>query len=183
MRSVSRCGSTGPRVAVVLLAAAVSTACDAGAGDDAGRPVRVVAEFALGAPSPFVLTPSPGPHVQLGPPPAGPPPSGPVPSGPVPEPGGVPSFEPSIAWVDDGRYLAVVTFGSSSCPSGPDGVEVTGDQEVEIALRERFPDREVCTADMSGFVTVVELPDGVSPTEALTARLAGHEVTIPAVGR
>jgi hypothetical protein len=92
------------------------------------------------------------------------------------------AFQPSVAWMNDGRYLAVVTFGSSSCPSGPHDIEVVGDQEIEILLGPLFGDRDVCSADMSGHVTVVALPAGVAPTKPLVARFAEREVTIPAVG-
>ncbi|WP_147261946.1 hypothetical protein [Blastococcus sp. TF02A-26] len=147
-----------------------------------------MAEFPLGADTPvarrFPLVPAQGIHVQLLPAPATPPvPGGPEPtspSAPTTGAGAVPTFEPSVAWADGGRHLAVVTYGSSSCPSAPYGIDVVADQEIEVRLGSRFSDRDVCTADMSGFVTVVELPSGVSPTKPLTARLAGREVTIPA---
>ena len=55
-------------------------------------------------------------------------------------------------------------------------------QEVEIRLGPLFGDGDVCSADMSGHVTVVELPRGVTPTKPLVARFAEHEMSIPAVG-
>jgi hypothetical protein len=36
---------------------------------------------------------------------------------------------------------------------------------------------------MSGYVTVVELPGGVTPAKPLVARFEDHEVTIEAVRR
>ena len=75
----------------------------------------------------------------------------------------------------------MVTWGSGSCPSGPHGIEVVADQEIEIRLGRRFSDADVCSADMSGHVTVVQLPQGITPTEPLLARFADTEVTIPAV--
>jgi hypothetical protein len=183
-------------MAALLATASALAACGAGA------PLPYVAEFALGGDTPeareFVLAPTPGPHVQVLPEPSEAPsitpspdlgeplhtePMPTLPLAPTPDPGGWPSFEPSIAWVNDGQYLAVVTFGSGSCPSGPHGIEVVADQEIEIRLGPLFPDRDVCSADMSGHVTVVELPQGVTPTKPLRARFVEHEVTIPAVGR
>jgi hypothetical protein len=73
--------------------------------------------------------------------------------------------------------------GSGSCPSGPDSVEVVAEQEIEIRVGPLFPDRDPCTADMSPHVTVVELPQGITPTKQLVARFGKHEVTIEATSR
>jgi hypothetical protein len=85
--------------------------------------------------------------------------------------------------VNDGQYLGVVTFGSSSCPSGPHAIEVVADQEIEIHLGPLPIQGDACSADISGYVTVVELPQGVTPTKPLVARFEDHEVTIKAAGR
>jgi len=97
------------------------------------------------------------------------------------EPGGPSSFMPSVAWVNDGEYLAVIGSGSGSCPSGPHTIEVVDEQHVEIRLGPLFPDRNVCTADPGPQVTVVEVPEGIAPTEPLVARFEDREVTLPAV--
>jgi hypothetical protein len=184
-------------MATLLTATPVLAAC--GAGGPGGSPY--VAEFGLGSDTPeareFELTPMPEPRVQLLPAPSRAPritlpdpgedfeltstPS------PAPDSGGQSplesAFQPSIAWVNDGEYLAVITSGSSSCPSGPDSMEVVAEQEIEVRLGPLFPDRDTCTADMSPHVTVVELPQGVTPTKPLVARFGSHEVTIEAVAR
>jgi hypothetical protein len=186
-------------VAAVLAAFPVLAAC--GAGRSGSMPY--VAEFGLGAQTPdtqeFVLTPIPGPRVEMLPEPISPrrvpvpgsgegrqPPDAPSPP-PTPDSGGpsplVPALQPSIAWVNDGQYLGVVTYGSSSCPDGPVGLEVVAEQEIHVRLGRLFPDRDPCTADVSGHVTVVELPPGVAPSKPLVARFADHEVTIAAVRR
>jgi hypothetical protein len=162
-----------------------------------------VAEFGLGADTPevreFVLAPMPGPHVEVLPEPSHAPritlpdpgedfelTYTPAPA-PAPDSRGQSplesAFQPSVTWVNDGQYLAVVTWGSSSCPSGPHGIEVAADQEIEVRLGPLFPDRDTCTADMSGHVTVVKLPQGVTPTKPLVARFGDHEMTIAAVAR
>ena len=147
-------------MAALLAGGPVLAACAAGGSGAPADDGPYVAAFPLGGGSPeereFVLTQTPGPPDHE-------------------------AFEPSVAWVDDGRYLAVITYGSGSCPSGPHGIDVVADQEIEIRLGPLFPDRDVCSADMSGHVTVVELPPGISPTEPLSARIGDHEVTIPAV--
>ncbi|RBY75143.1 hypothetical protein DQ239_17520 [Blastococcus sp. TF02-09] len=195
--------STWPLLAMAtLLAAAPALAACATAGADEPASAPDVAEFRLGAETPearqFVLTPFPGPRVDVIRPPS------PAPELTVPDPGeGVDertdtpapapdsggrsplesAYQPSIAWVNHGQYLGVITFGSSSCPSGPLSVEVVAEQQIAIRLGELFPDQEVCSADMSGHVTVVELPSGITPTKPLVARLGDYEVTIEAVDR
>ncbi len=187
-----------PLLAMVALPAISLVLAACGTGAAAGP--SYVADFPLGADTPeareFMLAPTPGPRVRILPAP---------PMTPVPSPGDEVSlehsytpapapdasrqspleaaFQPSVAWVQDGQYLGVVTFGSSSCPSGPQGIEVVADQVIEIRLGPLFPDRDVCSADMSGHVTVVELPPEVKPTQPLVARFGDHEVTIEAVGR
>ena len=162
MRDVTAPGRAWPLLATAALVAVapVLAACDTG-GDGEGSPLPYVAEFALGAETAdagqFVLTPTPDPGRWL-------------------------SFEPSVTWVDDGQYLGVVTFGSSSCPAGPHGIEVVADQELAIRLGPLFPDRDVCSADVAGHVTVMELPRGITPTEPLTVRFDGSPVTLPPVG-
>jgi hypothetical protein len=175
MRAVNGPRPVWPLLVMAALLAATPALASCGAGGPSRSPY--VAEFGLGADTPeareFVLTPMPGPRVE-------------VPS-PAPDSGGQSALEsayqPSIAWVNDGQYLGVVTFGSSGCPTGPLGVEVVAEQEIEIRLGPLFPDRDACSADLSGHVTVVELPSGVTPAKPLVARFGDHEVTIEATGR
>jgi hypothetical protein len=186
-------------VTALLAGIGVLVACGDGARE-AGGLLPYVAEFALEAGTPeagqFVVTPMPGPHIQVFPePPRAPPltqsrglgeqlPTEPMqrfPVTPTSDPGGWPSFEPSVAWVSDGEYLGVVTFGSGSCPSGPHGIEVVADQEIEIRLGPLFSGQEACSADISGHVTVVEVPQGIAPTRPLVARFDAVRVTLPAV--
>ena len=158
---------------VALLAAMPAlAACAAGGGGGGaggGGPVPVVAEFGLeqGAPEEreFVLNRPPAPIAAS------------------PSAGTAWSFEPSVAWVNDGRYLGVITWGSSSCPSGAHAVEVVAEQVVEIRLRPPSVEGDACTADISGYVTVVELPEGITPAKPLVARFEDHEVTVKAVRR
>ena len=74
-------------------------------------------------------------------------------------------------------------LGQWQLSSGPLGIDVVADQEIEIRLGPLFSDRDVCSADMSGHVTAVELPQGITPAKALVARFEEREVTIEAVGR
>lgn len=159
----------GPRglgrvLAAVCVVAGASSVV--GCGSDGGDgPVPNVAAFALGRgeaqEEQYVLTPEPQPQD---------------------DEAGEPSFEPTVAWVNDGEYLAVVTWGSSTCPTTPYVVDVAADQELDIEIGLLYPDRDPCTADLSPHVTVLELPSGISPSAPLLARFDGTEVTIDAVG-
>ena len=202
MRNVKASGRASPLLAMAALVAVAPAlaACDTG-GDGEGAPLPYVAEFALGADTgdaaQFVLTLTPGPQIQVLPAPSPPAsltpsphvggqqptePNQTLPVTPTPDLGQRPSFEPSVAWVNDGKYLGVITYGSGSCPSGPYGIEVIAVQEIEIRLGPLFPDRSVCSADVAGHVTVVKLPREITPTEPLVARFDGSPVTLPPVG-
>jgi hypothetical protein len=94
---------------------------------------------------------------------------------------------PPVSWDGDGR-LAVVTYGSSSCPTAPADVTVAGDQELVLHIAPLHPDQDPCTADVAPRTTEVEVPDGVSSGEELTVRLrypTGEEETVvlPPAGR
>jgi hypothetical protein len=125
------------------------------------EPMPYVAEFAPGRDAPagqrFVLSPAFDPR-------------------------GPSSFASSVAWVNDGEYLAIVAYGSGSCPNGPHNISVVGDQKLEVRVGPLFPDRDVCTADLGPHVTVVEIPEGITPTKPLVARFEDREVTLSAVG-
>ena len=92
-----------------------------------------------------------------------------------PPPGAGQTFEvlpppPPVAWSEDGD-LAVTTYGSSSCPSGPGAVTVVGEQEVVIDVEALFPDRDPCTADMAPTTTELRRPDGIDADATVTVRL------------
>lgn len=140
------------RGAVVLAFAVLgAAACGTTAGPDAGRPVQS---------PPVVADPTagePGRRLDVAPPP------------------------PPVAWADDGRRLTVTTWGSSSCPTEPTGVEVVGPQEVHVQIEPLFPDRDPCTADMAVLSYDVDVPPDISPDEALTVHLRyedGSEQTV-----
>lgn len=192
-------------VAALLTATPVLAACG-GDPAPAGEPMPHVATFKLGWDTPeertYVLTPPPGPRVDVVHPlPVEPPPDlkqleqvGPeqVEQGVREEhqaPSSTPrAYEPgagfmhTVAWVNDGRYLGIVTWGSGSCPNVPYGIRTITDQEIEVELGDLYPGADICSADLSGYVTVVELLDGVSPALPLTARFDGHEMTIEPAG-
>lgn len=175
------------RAAVLASGALLMAGCS---GDSPAISLDLVAHFAPGSDSSatraFVLEPrrtGPAPSVLPEPgTPAVPPSPGeptlhtsPMPTLPLVEP---PVLGHSIAWVNGGEHLAVITYGSSSCPAGPHALEVADDQLLRIELGPLFPDREVCSADLSPHASVVEIPAGIRSDEPLTARFGEHEYTL-----
>ena len=146
-----------PAVLISVAVVAGGVALPAGRSAD---PVPYVAEFAPGRTDPtaqrFVLSPAFDPR-------------------------GPSSFASSVAWVNEGEYLAVIAYGSGSCPNGPNSIAVVDTQELQVGLGPLFPDRSVCTADLGPHVTVVEVPTEISPAQPLVVRFEDREVTLPAV--
>lgn len=197
-----------PLLAALALAALLSAApmlagCGAGGGGTGGGVVTqqpfYVASFRPGGGSPeehkYVLTSGSEPHIRIVQVTPG---THPVPAAASPRQPGTPTASmqppvtppsdatgapaPGIAWVNNGQYLAVTTYGSSSCPDGPESIRVVADQEIEVGLGGLFPDSDVCTADLGPYVTVVKLPQGVTPTKPLTAHFGKRQATLPAAG-
>ncbi len=81
-------------------------------------------------------------------------------------PGGV-----EAAWVDAGRAIAVVTWGSSSCVPRVEGEPRVADGALAVDLIE--PSQEPCTRDMAPRATLVTLPGTMEPGQGLTVRVAG----------
>ncbi|MFC5338150.1 hypothetical protein [Leucobacter denitrificans] len=67
-----------------------------------------------------------------------------------------------IAWLDNGRMVAIVTDGSSSCVPVAETV-TTGGQTVTVELSEGESD-QACTADLVPRASLVALPQGIDPT-------------------
>ena len=64
------------------------------------------------------------------------------------------------AILDDDGNLALVTYGSSSCPPTATSIEMTGEGAVNIELE---PDSGgPCTADMAPTTHIIPLPDGAT---------------------
>lgn len=78
---------------------------------------------------------------------------------------GAADLELDAAWLDQGRMVAVVTWGSSTCVPTVDDVTAEG-QTVRVALVEGDPD-DPCTADYTARASLVTLPSGVDPTRDL----------------
>ena len=89
-----------------------------------------------------------------------------APSGtPTPE---EPAMQLAATWLDAGRMIGLVTWGSTSCV--PTAGEATADgQEITVTLVD--PQAEACTADLAPRASEVAVPAGVDPTQPVTVHL------------
>lgn len=74
------------------------------------------------------------------------------------------------AWLDAGRGVGIVTYGSSTCLPTVDDVEGEG-SSVTVTIAE--PEDKPCTMDYVPRATYVALPAGVDVTQDLTVVLTG----------
>lgn len=76
------------------------------------------------------------------------------------------------AWLDDGRFMAVITQGSSSCVPFVEDVAGSG-QEVTVTLTDTIEGQEdrPCTADYTARASVVGVPEGVDPHKDVTVKV------------
>lgn len=83
-------------------------------------------------------------------------------------------FDVRAGWLDDGRAIALVTWGSSGCVPTASAVELQADGTVSVTLDDG-PDDQACTADYAPRVTAVSLPDGVDPAQDLALVVTGGQ--------
>jgi hypothetical protein len=93
-----------------------------------------------------------------------------------------PDGSPYVIWWADGGQLAMVFYGSSTCPTVGEEVRVLEEagegNRVAIDLVQR-PDDEACTMDFVPHTTLFWTPYDVTTTEPLTVEVAGYEITVP----
>ncbi len=85
------------------------------------------------------------------------------------------------AWVEAGRSVAVVTWGSSSCPPVAEAA-AAADGTVSVTLGDSA--RTDCTRDMAPRATLVSLPAGVdsnAPLELTVEGVVEGRTTLPAL--
>lgn len=73
-------------------------------------------------------------------------------------------LEVEAGWLDGGRQIALVTWGSSTCVPIASDVTLQADGTVAVTL-DNGPDDQACTADYAPRVTLVGVPEGVDPTQ------------------
>ena len=79
--------------------------------------------------------------------------------------------------------MSLTTYGSSSCPNVPVGVEVSGPQRLHVRVAEDHSESRsandgiayVCTDDLGPTTSVVELPEGIDPQAQLTIVVSGDD--------
>jgi hypothetical protein len=80
--------------------------------------------------------------------------------------------EIDAAWLDDGRIVGLVTTGSSTCVPAADEATLEADGSLAVTLVE--PDADTaCTRDLVPRVTLVEVPEGVDPSQDLAITVTG----------
>ncbi|HMQ66233.1 MAG TPA: hypothetical protein PJ992_08075 [Arachnia sp.] len=86
-----------------------------------------------------------------------------------------PAMQADAAWLDDGRLLGVVTWGSSSCVPVAEAATASG-QEITVALTD--PEGRPCTKDLAPRASLVGVPAGVNPREDVTLALTYLDQTV-----
>jgi hypothetical protein len=89
---------------------------------------------------------------------------------------------PTVGWVEPGRRFFVMTYGSSSCPHAPTGIDQRG-TTVEVEMRPQGG--PVCTADFGPSTYALDLPRRSDPDTVLdvTIRLVDGATTVVRLGR
>lgn len=77
------------------------------------------------------------------------------------------------AWVDDGRMIAIVTSGSSTCVPIAESVTLNDEGKLSVELGESDAGT-ACTRDMVPRATLVEVPIGVDPSQDLEIWVTGE---------
>lgn len=90
-----------------------------------------------------------------------------TPSGGSSSSGDAVELEVEAGWLDGGRQIALVTWGSSGCIPTASDVAVQADGAVAVTLDEGAADK-ACTADYGPRVTLVGVPDGVDAAQEVS---------------
>ena len=94
----------------------------------------------------------------------------------------VPAGETSAAYLDNGDRLAVVTWGSSSCPLVGTDIVVLEDADSGNAVRvelAEIPEDAICTADFAPHTTVFGTPENTTTTQPLRVEVGDEEIVVP----
>lgn len=89
---------------------------------------------------------------------------------------------PHAVWLDNGEKLAVITYGSSTCPLVGSSIDVVQDANngnvVKVNLA-AIPSDKACTLDLVPHTTEFWTPQRVTTTQKLTVQVNGSTVTVP----
>ncbi|MFT4212705.1 MAG: hypothetical protein QM626_12640 [Microbacterium sp.] len=81
------------------------------------------------------------------------------------------SIDVDAAWLDSGRLIGVVTWGSSSCVPVAGDATLADDGALAVTLDDPTAS-QACTADYTARVTLVSVPDGVDPAQGVDVRVS-----------
>ena len=94
-------------------------------------------------------------------------------SGGTPAASAVP-LQVEAGWLDGGRQIALVTWGSSGCVPQASDASVQVDGTIAVTLDDGPADR-ACTSDFAPRVTLVPVPEGVDPAKDLALVVTGGQ--------
>lgn len=82
-------------------------------------------------------------------------------------------------WMQSGKQLGIVLYGSSTCPPTVQSVSVVASNQLQATLAPASGG--VCTHDLVPHTTVFARPGGVTTSSDLTVKLPDATLTIPAL--
>ncbi|MEA4945773.1 MAG: hypothetical protein VB080_15225 [Propionicimonas sp.] len=100
--------------------------------------------------------------------------SAPIAADPSPT-AGESGMQTAAAWLDAGRIIGVVTWGSSTCVPTADAATASG-QEITVTLTDNA--EGACTADYAPRASEVAVPAGVDPKQDVTVHLTYLDQTV-----
>lgn len=81
-------------------------------------------------------------------------------------------IELDAAWLDGGRFIGLVTQGSSTCVPAVDETTINADGTLSVRFVEA-PADQACTRDLAPRVTLLEVPEGVDSSRELDIQVRG----------
>ncbi|MFD5213647.1 hypothetical protein [Microbacterium sp. NPDC058345] len=83
-----------------------------------------------------------------------------------------------VAWLDGGRSMAIVTWGSSSRACQPSAGDATADgQVIAVTLADPSDEESVCTADLGPRAALVNVPEGMDVTRDVEVRVTYGDIS------
>ena len=93
--------------------------------------------------------------------------------------------KPHAMWLGEGDKIAVITYGSSTCPVVGTAIDVTAKAGAGNAVKiteKQYEPNQPCTMDLVAHTTEFWTPQAVTTTEPLKVEIQGTTVTIPIKG-
>lgn len=92
---------------------------------------------------------------------------------------------PHAMWIGDGGKLAVITYGSSTCPVVGTTIDVVAKAGAGNAVKVNtadIPADRPCTMDLVAHTTEFWTPQNITTTEPLVVEVAGSTIEVPVKG-